>query len=174
MAEQISLFASRKKSKKVKYGVGWLRVLVRFVLWVYAIYNLIIGAMFITDATYDDKAEKFRKLSELSEVAQNNFEYGVVCCLLFVLLLVAIYAIATFKKYADGYSIACFVFGVVCAVSYFVVQIKGIALFVSGAINPAVIDVIVGSPLVIINLAFGLIMVAINSAYFVRRKHYFR
>ena len=132
--------------------------------------------MFITDATYDYKAEKFRKFSELSEVAQNNFQYGFVCCLLFVLLIVAIYAIATFKKYADGYSIACFVFGVVCAISYFVVHIKalGLALFVSGAINPAVIDVFVGSPLVIINLAFGLIMIAINSAYFVRRKHYFR
>ena len=126
MAEQISLFARQKKDKKVKFGVAWLKILVRFVLWIYAGYNLIIGAKFITDAVYNDKTDKFYKFNELSEIAQNNFEYGIVCCLLFILLIIAIYAIATFKKYADGYSIICFIFGAISSVSYYIVYIKEI------------------------------------------------
>lgn len=176
MAEQINLFARNKKAKKTKYGVGWLKVLVRFVLWVYAIYNLYIGAKFMTDAAYDDNTGKFLKLSSLSELAHNDFQYGVLCCVLFIMLLMAIYGIATFKKYADGYSLACFILGVVSSAGYFVVRIKtlGLPLFANGGINQAVVNVFSGNIVVLINLVFSILMLVVNIVYFSGRKHYFR
>ena len=154
--------ASKDLSKKQekKHNFLWVNFLTRFFLWISAIYNLIVGAYYVNLSKYDGAAI-YERFSQLQEV---DFEYGIVCCVLFVMFLVCIYLLSSYRRFADVFLYFCYILDIVSTVFYvllFVYTRKEFAGF--AAYKEA-----------FYNIGISLLLLIINMSYFNKRSYAFR
>ena len=141
--------SNKSNPKNKKKNMFWFKFLVRFLLWVSAIFNLFIGAYYIS--------------KNISKPYLLDFQYGMLCCVLFVLFLISIYSLSSFSKHADGLLYFCYIFDILISFLY---------VFFYSRANVGC-DIFVEVKQALISAGGSLLMLIINMIYFSRRDYMF-
>ena len=149
MSEKDKKLTKKSVKKPKKMNMAWFKFLVWFLLWVSAAYNLVVGAYYISKNIDDTNAL--------------GFQYGIMCCVLFVLFLVTIYLLITYNKHADGFLYTCYVFDIFISLLYALLYVRA---------NPGC-DILICGRDALISAAGSFILLIVNMIYFSRRDHMF-
>lgn len=146
--------------QETKHNFLWVKFLTRFFLWISALYNLLVGAYYIDQAKYNGNAiyEQFAQLQKI------DFEYGIVCCILFVMFLTCVVLLSCYRRYADAFLIFCYVLDMVSTIFYILLTIyvkKDIGTFETYKVA-------------IYNICACWLLLIINICYFNKKSHIFR
>ena len=102
--------------QETKHNFLWVKFLTRFFLLISAAYNLIASAWYINRSQYQPAAiyEKFPKIQNI------DFQYGILCCILFLMFLICIVLLSYYRRYADVFLYFCYMLDIVSTVVYVV------------------------------------------------------
>lgn len=149
MSEKREKLVKKSNKKPKKMNMAWFKFLVRFLLWVSAAYNLIVGAHYIS--------------RNIDDPGSLDFEYGILCCVLFVLFLVTIYLLLTYSEHADGFLYTCYVFDILISLLYAFLYMR----------ENAGCDVLYAAKYQLISAVGSFVLLIANMIYFSRRDHLF-
>ena len=149
MSEKSKKLVKKSNKKPKKLNMAWFKFLVYFLLWVSAAFNLFIGAYYIS--------------KNIDDAGSLGFQYGIMCCVLFVLFLVTTYLLVTYNKHADGFLYTCYVFDIFISLLYAFLYVRA---------NPGC-ELLVCCRDALISAAGSFVMLITNMIYFSRRDHLF-
>lgn len=139
--------------------MGWYKFLINFALWLGAIANLAMGVAYLTGLIYS--GDKELVYSVFTSIKYYDTAYGIGCCLLAVLQIVARFSLAGYKKNGPALLNFCYFFGAAISLVY--------VLMVDRLLPPEASTFADVFPSIIVSIA----ILIYNVIYFRKRKELF-
>ena len=133
--------------------MGWYKFLINFALWVGAIANLAMGILYLTGYIYiAEEVDPAMAYMAFPQLKTYDVIYGVGCCLLAVLQIVARFRLARYKKNGPALLNASYIIAIALSVLYSF--LLGRLFGHTGALVESMTGLITSAVILLINIVY--------------------